>query len=336
MTSPPLLEVRELCVRFAHPAGSVEAVAGVSFDVAPGETVAVVGESGSGKSVASLAVLGLLGTGRVAAGSVSWRGEELVGATPERMRALRGAEIAMVFQNPMSSLDPLFTVGDQIAEALRAHGSMPRGQARRRAVDLLRDVGIPDPHRRVRSYPHELSGGQQQRVVVAIALACSPALLIADEPTTALDVTVEAQVLRLMRDLQRDRGTALLFITHDMGVVAEMADRVVVLYAGKVVEQGPVEEVLRTPRNPYTRALLDSIPTRAVPRDMPMPAIAGTVPHPLEMPPGCRFHPRCPEALPRCGIEEPGLVDLGPGRASRCWLHGEPAAAAAVEVSGVR
>ncbi|GAA1172055.1 ABC transporter ATP-binding protein [Pseudonocardia alaniniphila] len=334
--SSPLLEVHDLCVRFDHPAGSIEAVAGVTFDVCAGETVAIVGESGSGKSVASLAVLGLLGPGRVAGGSVTWRGEELIDATPDRMRALRGAEIAMVFQNPMSSLDPLFTVGDQIAEALRAHRSLPRAQARRRAVELLRDVGIPDAHRRVRSYPHELSGGQQQRVVIAIALACSPALLIADEPTTALDVTVEAQVLRLMRDLQRDRGTALLFITHDMGVVAEMADRVVVMYAGKVVEQGPVEEILRTPRNPYTRALLDSIPTRAVPRDQPMPAIAGAVPHPLEIPTGCRFHPRCPTALPRCSTAEPVLVDLGPGRTSRCWLHEEPAAPVAVEVSGAR
>ncbi|OLT09585.1 peptide ABC transporter ATP-binding protein [Pseudonocardia sp. CNS-139] len=336
MPSPPLLEVRDLRVRFDLPAGPVEAVAGMSFDVAAGETVAVVGESGSGKSVASLAVLGLLGAGRIAGGSVGWRGEDLVGASAERMRALRGAEIAMVFQNPMSSLDPLFTVGDQIGEALRAHGPVSRAQARARAVDLLRDVGIPDPHRRVRAYPHELSGGQQQRVVIAIALACSPALLIADEPTTALDVTVEAQVLRLMRDLQRDRGTALLFITHDMGVVAEMADRVVVMYAGKVVEQGPVEEVLRTPRNPYTRALLDSIPTRAVPRDRPMPAIAGAVPHPTEMPPGCRFHPRCPSATDRCGADEPALVELGPGRASRCWLHVEPVAARAAEVSGVR
>jgi oligopeptide/dipeptide ABC transporter ATP-binding protein len=331
-----LLDVRDLRVRFDHPAGPIEAVAGVSFDVRPGETVAVVGESGSGKSVASLGVLGLLGAGRVVGGSISWRGEELVDAPAERLRALRGAEIAMVFQNPMSSLDPLFTIGDQIAEALRAHGSPPRAEVRRRVVELLRDVGIPDPQRRVRSYPHELSGGQQQRVVIAIALACSPALLIADEPTTALDVTVEAQVLRLMRDLQRDRGTALLFITHDMGVVAEMADRVVVMYAGKVVEQGPVEEVLRAPRNPYTRALLDSIPTRAVPRDRPMPAIAGSVPHPTEMPPGCRFHPRCPEALPRCREDEPDLVGLGPGRASRCWLHEQPGVPVVMEVPGVR
>jgi oligopeptide/dipeptide ABC transporter ATP-binding protein len=339
--SPPLLAVNDLHVRFPTPTGSVEAVAGVSFTVAAGETVAVVGESGSGKSVSSLAVLGLLGGGRVTAGSVRFRDQELVGADPERLRRLRGAEIAMVFQNPMSSLDPLFTIGDQVAEALRAHRPLSRRDARLRVVELLREVGLPDPERRARSYPHELSGGQQQRVMVAIALACEPALLIADEPTTALDVTVEAQILQLLRKLQREHGTALLFITHDMGVVAEMADHVLVMYAGRVVEQGPVAEVLRAPRNPYTRALIDSIPTPTTPRDMPMPAIAGTVPHPSEMPDGCRFHPRCPSVHDRCAESEPRLYDLGPGRASRCWLHedAQPPAAPApidVEVPGVR
>jgi oligopeptide/dipeptide ABC transporter ATP-binding protein len=315
--SSPLLDVRDLSVRF----GPVEAVSGVSFTVAAGETLAVVGESGSGKSVSSLAVLGLLGGGRVTAGSIRFEGEELVGAGPERLRRLRGAEIAMIFQNPMSSLDPLFTVGNQVAEALRIHRTASRRDARRRAVELLDEVGLPDPLRRARSYPHELSGGQQQRVMIAMALACEPALLIADEPTTALDVTVEAQILELLRRMQHDHGTALLFVTHDMGVVAEMADRVLVMYAGRVVEQGAVDDVLRDPRNPYTRALIESIPTPTTPRDLPMPAIAGTVPHPSDLPGGCRFHPRCPSVLDRCATDDPPLVDLGPGRTSRCWRH---------------
>jgi oligopeptide/dipeptide ABC transporter ATP-binding protein len=333
--SPPLLEVRDLHVQFPTPTGAIEAVGGVSFAVAAGDTVAVVGESGSGKSVSSLAVLGLLGGGRVTAGSIRYSGQELVGADPERLRRLRGAEIAMVFQNPMSALDPLFTIGDQVAEALRAHRALARTDARRRVVELLREVGLPDPERRARAYPHELSGGQQQRVVVAIALACEPALLIADEPTTALDVTVEAQILALLRRMQREHGTALLFITHDMGVVTEMADRVLVMYAGRVVEQGPVAEVLRAPRNPYTRALIDSIPTPSTPRDAPMPAIAGNVPHPSEMPAGCRFHPRCPSVFDRCATGEPKLYDLGPGRSSRCWRH-EVDAPVEREVSGAR
>jgi len=323
--SPPLLDVRDLHVRFPTPDGPIQAVSGVSFSVSAGETLAVVGESGSGKSVSSLAVLGLLGGGRVTAGSVRFAGEELVGADPERLRHVRGAEIAMIFQNPMSSLDPLFTVGDQVAEALRVHRRVSRRAAHARAVDLLREVGLPDLPRRARSYPHELSGGQQQRVMIAMALACEPALLIADEPTTALDVTVEAQILDLLRRMQRDHGTALLFVTHDMGVVAEMADRVLVMYAGQVVEQGPVADVLRDPRNPYTRALIESIPTPSTPRDLPMPAIAGNVPHPSDLPGGCSFHPRCPSVLDRCATDDPPLLDLGPGRTSRCWRH-EPAA----------
>jgi len=321
LPSPPLLEVKDLYVQFPTPRGVVDAVTGVSFTVAPGETVAIVGESGSGKSVSSLAVMGLLGTGRISSGSVLLRGEELVGMDPERLRELRGTEMAMIFQNPMTSLDPLFTVGDQIIEAIRAHRRVSRREARARALELLREVGLPDPERRIRSYPHELSGGQQQRVMIAIALACEPALLIADEPTTALDVTVEAQILDLLRRMQRDHGTALLLITHDMAVVAEMADRVVVMYAGQVVEQGPVREVLRSPYNPYTRALIDSIPMPTTPRNRPMPAISGSVPTPAQLPPGCRFHPRCPSAQRRCGREVPPLLEVGVGRASRCWLH---------------
>ncbi|MGY1748926.1 ABC transporter ATP-binding protein [Modestobacter sp. SYSU DS0511] len=300
----------------------------VSFDVHPGETVAVVGESGSGKSVTALAVMGLLDSGRVEGGSIRYRDEDLARVTPRRLRDIRGDEIAMVFQNPMTALDPLYTVGNQIVEAIRLHRDLKRSEARQRAVDLLREVGLPDPERRARSYPHELSGGQQQRVMIAIALACNPALLIADEPTTALDVTVEAQILRLMRRLQRDHGTAMLFITHDMGVVAEMADRVVVMYAGKVVEQGPVEDVLADPQNPYTRALLGSIPSPTISRDVLMPAIRGAVPSLLETPSGCRFHPRCPEVFDRCPTEEPSLLQITAGRESRCWLHERTSAGA--------
>jgi oligopeptide/dipeptide ABC transporter ATP-binding protein len=230
----------------------------------------------------------------------------------------------MVFQNPMAALDPLFTVGNQVAEAIRIHRAVTRAEARTRAVELLREVGLPDPKRRARSYPHELSGGQQQRVVIAIALSCSPSLLIADEPTTALDVTVESQILGLMRKLQQEHGTALLFITHDMGVVAEMADRVAVMYAGKLIEQGTVDKVLNGPQNPYTAALLQSIPTPAMSRDSLMPAIPGAVPSLLEMPAGCRFHPRCPRSLDRCGNQEPPLFRLPEQRDSRCWLHDEP------------
>ncbi len=335
MPSPPLLEVNDLYVQFPTPTGPVNAVAGVSFTVSAGETVAVVGESGSGKSVSSLALLGLLGSGRVSAGSVLLRGEELVGADREKLRKLRGAEIAMIFQNPMSSLDPLFTIGDQLIEALRVHRPMSRRAARARAVELLREVGLPDPERRVRSYPHELSGGQQQRVMVAIALTCEPALLIADEPTTALDVTVEAQILELLRTMQRDHGTALLLITHDMAVVAEMADRVVVMYAGQVVEHGPVADVLRSPRNPYTKALIDSIPTPATPRHEPMSAIAGNVPTPAQAPSGCWFHPRCPSVYERCSVDAPPLIQLGESRASRCWTHAAESAASVEEVHRV-
>jgi oligopeptide/dipeptide ABC transporter ATP-binding protein len=317
----PLLEVTDLRVGFPTRHGPVVAVDGVSFEVYPGETVAVVGESGSGKSVTALSVMGLLDSGRIEDGSIRFRDEDLATVSPKRLREIRGEEIAMVFQNPMTALDPLYTVGNQIAEAIRLHRDVTRRDAARQAVDLLREVGLPDPERRARSYPHELSGGQQQRVMIAIALANNPALLIADEPTTALDVTVEAQILRLMRRIQRDHGTAMLFITHDMGVVAEMADRVVVMYAGQVVEQGRAEDVLRNPQNPYTRALLNSIPSPTISRHELMPAIRGAVPSLLETPSGCRFHPRCPSAFDRCPTEMPPLFEIAAGRDSRCWLH---------------
>ncbi|MFY1637993.1 ABC transporter ATP-binding protein [Solwaraspora sp. WMMB335] len=321
MTAEPLLDVRNLKVEFPTRHGRLEAVSDVSLRVEPGETIAVVGESGSGKSVTAQAVLRLLPRTCRTGGSVRFNDRDLAGLTESQMRRVRGAEIAMVFQDPMTSLDPLFTIGNQLVEALRLHLPLSRRQARQRALELLREVGLPEPERRLRAHPHELSGGQRQRVMIAIAIACNPALLIADEPTTALDVTVEAQILRLIRRLQADHGTALLLITHDMGVAAEMADRIVVMYAGKVVEQGTVEEVLLDPRNPYTRALLESIPRPGLDRHSLMPVIRGTVPGLAEMPPGCRFHNRCPSALDRCRTEEPTLLELADGRQSRCWLH---------------
>jgi oligopeptide/dipeptide ABC transporter ATP-binding protein len=316
-----LLEVRGLSVTFQGRQQDLEAVTDVSFEVGSGETVAIVGESGSGKSVTARSVLGLLPDYSRTRGSVRLRGRGDLRTMSERaLRGVRGAEIAMIFQDPMTSLDPLYPVGKQIAEALRTHRSMSRQQARARAVELLREVGIPDPHRRVDAYPHELSGGQQQRVMIAIALSCEPALLIADEPTTALDVTVEAQILRMIRDLQAARGMSLLLITHDMGVVAEMADRVVVMYAGRVVEQGSVRQVLKDPQHPYTTALLRSIPQPSTGRGAVIPHLAGAVPPLSAMPSGCRFHPRCERAWALCADTEPTLFDLG-SRSSRCWLH---------------
>jgi oligopeptide/dipeptide ABC transporter ATP-binding protein len=317
----PLLEVSNLRVGFPTRQGRIEGVSNMSFTVSESETVAIVGESGSGKSVTALSIMGLLEGGRIEEGSIRFRGEEITRLPPKQMREIRGEKIAMVFQNPMAALDPLYTVGNQVAEAIRTHRDVTAAAARTRAVELLREVGLPDPERRARSYPHELSGGQQQRVVIAIALSCNPSLLIADEPTTALDVTVEAQILQQMRSLQREHNTALLFITHDMGVIAEMADRVVVMYAGQIVEQGSVEQVLNDPRNPYTQALLRSIPSPTISRDAAIPAISGSVPSLLDVPPGCRFHPRCPQAFDPCVAEEPPLLALAERRISRCWLH---------------
>ncbi|MDY7102758.1 MAG: ABC transporter ATP-binding protein [Actinomycetota bacterium] len=316
----PLLEVSDLHVSFPSDRGEVEALAGVGFGVDRGRTVALVGESGSGKSVTALSVMGLLDHGRITSGSVRFRGSELVGTPQKELRELRGNRMSMVFQNPMSALDPLYTLGNQISEVLLSHGLASRSQARRRAVELLGEVGIPDPVHRVRAYPHQLSGGQRQRVVIAMAIASGPDLLIADEPTTALDVTVEAQILELIRELQDQYGTAVMFITHDIAVVAEMADDVVVLYAGQVVERGRAERVLASPQHPYTRALLESIPKGSTPRDVDLPAIAGSVPSLTQMPTGCRFQPRCPAAFGRCAVEEPPLFRLPAGRESRCWL----------------
>jgi oligopeptide/dipeptide ABC transporter ATP-binding protein len=320
-----LLEVSNLRTFFETDAGVSRAVDGVSFAVEAGEIVGVVGESGSGKSVTSLSILGLVPRppGRIEKGSsVRFKGEELVGAPEARLRQVRGNEIAMIFQEPMTSLNPVYPVGEQIAEALRLHRKLGKREARARAVELLREVGIADPEERARAYPHQLSGGMRQRVMIAIALSCEPALLIADEPTTALDVTIQAQILELILALRERRGMGVLLITHDLGVVAEVCDRVVVMYGGEVVEQGSVEELFRDPRHPYTRGLLAAIP-RLGKRVERLAAIPGTVPAPTAWPQGCRFHPRCAEALPRCADEAPPLVTLGAGRSVRCWLEEE-------------
>ena len=330
----PLLEVADLRTYFFTDQGVARAVDGVSFSVSPAETVALVGESGCGKTVTSLSILGLVPDppGRVMEGSsIRFDGEELVGASPERLRRLRGNRVSMIFQEPMTSLNPVFTVGDQISEPLREHRRMGRRQARERAVELLGEVGIPEPSRRFDEYPHQLSGGMRQRVMIAMALACEPTLLIADEPTTALDVTIQAQILELLAELRERHRMAVLLITHDLGVVAEVADRVVVMYAGQVVETGTAREVFGAPAHPYTEGLLASIPRvdRLGERLRPIP---GMVPAPTSWPTGCRFADRCPYAWERGRTEPPPLLELPPDagrapdeeRASRCWLVLEP------------
>jgi len=323
--SEPLLSVTELRTWFDTDQGVARAVDGVSFDVRAGETVGIVGESGCGKTVTSLSILGLLPTppARILEGSsIRFRGEELVGASARKLRGIRGNDISMIFQEPMSSLNPVYTVGDQIGEALRLHRGMSRREARSEAVRLLEEVGIANAERRVDEYPHELSGGMRQRVMIAMALSCTPELLIADEPTTALDVTIQAQILELIADLRARRGMAVLLITHDLGVVAEVCDRVVVMYAGQIVERGTVEEIFADPRHPYSRGLLESLPAVDDPGRRLKP-IAGTVPAPTRWPEGCRFRDRCPLAEARCDAPQE-LLSLGRSdRHARCWRAGE-------------
>jgi oligopeptide/dipeptide ABC transporter ATP-binding protein len=322
-----LVEVNNLCVHFDTEAGLVKAVDGVSFHINKGETLAVVGESGSGKSVTSLAIMGLLPkpAGKLAGGSIRFNGIDLAQRSEAEMRRMRGTEMGMIFQEPMTSLNPVMTVGEQIAERLRTHERLSPRAARAKAIDMLRLVRIPDPARRAENYPHQMSGGMRQRVMIAIALACHPKLLIADEPTTALDVTIQAQILDLMRRLQAEFGMGILFITHDLGVVAEMADRVVVMYAGRAVEEAGVREIFARPRMPYTRALLRSIPRvdRAAAHQQRLEAITGNVPNPLHMPSGCAFHPRCAFVEPACQSETQILQDTGGGHMVRCgkWSH---------------
>jgi peptide/nickel transport system ATP-binding protein len=315
-----LLEVRGLTTRFKVEGGEMTAVDGISFSVEAGRTLGVVGESGCGKSVTSLSVMGLLpkGQGRIASGSVMFDGTELTTLPPAGMRALRGNRMAMIFQEPMTSLNPAFTIGDQLIEAIRCHSDMSAAAARERAIDMLRKVRIPSPERRIDAYPHKLSGGMRQRVMIAMALSGSPKLLIADEPTTALDVTIQAQVLELMRTLREETGTAIMLITHDLGVIAELADDVVVMYAGRIVERASVARLFAEPQHPYTIGLLGSIPKLHLTQSR-LAAIEGQVPTPTTRMAGCRFAPRCPFAEARCTEAQPPLVDLGDGHEAACW-----------------
>jgi oligopeptide/dipeptide ABC transporter ATP-binding protein len=322
VVADPLVAVEDLRVRFTSDGATATVVDGLSFTIGRGETLAMVGESGSGKSVTALALLGLLPqpSGRLVGGRIRFDGRDLARHTAADMRRLRGTGIGMVFQEPMTSLNPVLTVGEQIAERLRAHAGLDRRRAARRAVEMLDRVRIPEAGRRARDYPHQMSGGMRQRVVIAMALACGPQLLIADEPTTALDVTIQAQILDLMRSLQAECRMAILFITHDLGVVAEMADRVIVMYAGRAVEQATVRDLFAHPRMPYTRALLRSIPRidRGAPVRRRLEAIGGNVPSPWAPLPGCAFHPRCPQAEPLCAAAPPEFEDCGAGHRVRC------------------
>jgi oligopeptide/dipeptide ABC transporter ATP-binding protein len=314
-----LLEVRGLCVSFATPRGPVRVLDDVALSVRAGEVVGLVGESGSGKSVTALSILGLLGEqGRVDAGEIRLEGRDLVRLAEREWLEVRGRQVAMVFQEPMTSLNPLLPVGFQVAEVLEEHLGLGRREAGERAIELFRDVGIPDARRRVGDYPHQLSGGMRQRVMLAMAMACRPRLLIGDEPTTALDVTIQAQILALLRDLGRAAGTALLLISHDLGVVAAMASRVVVMYAGQVVEEAPAGELFARPAHPYTRLLLAVVP-RVGEKRARLSAIAGSIPPPTAPIVGCRFHPRCPDAIPLCREAPPALEPHGPARRVRCW-----------------
>ena len=318
----PLLAVKNLRVRFRTESGMVTPVDDVSFSIDRGETVAVVGESGSGKSVTSLAIMGLLPKSRhrELSGEVLFEGRELLAAAESSMLRVRGTQIGMIFQEPMTSLNPVLRVGSQIAERLEVHEKLSPRTAWERTVEILKMVRIPDAERRAMNYPHQMSGGMRQRVMIAMALACKPKLLIADEPTTALDVTIQAQILALMRTLQSEMGMAILFITHDLGVVAEMADRVVVMYAGRAVEAAPVHEIFARPRMPYTRGLLRSIPRvdRASTHQQKLEAIRGSVPSPLALPEGCTFHPRCDLAIDACRSAVPALELAGPDHRVRC------------------
>ena len=321
----PLLEVKGLRTSFFTRDGVVHAVDGIDFHVDRGEIMGLVGESGCGKSVTSLSIMGLVGRpGRVEAGEILFDGRDLLKLKSDEMRKLRGDQLSMIFQQPQSSLNPVWDVGTQIGEVLEAHRGMKRGAARARALELLRMVGIPDPERRLKAFPHEMSGGMAQRVMIAMALACEPELLIADEQTTALDVTIQAQILDLMRNLREQTGTAIILITHDLGVVAEMCDRVAVMYAGEIVEQTDVTTLFRRPRHPYTRGLIASIPVVGNVREE-LSVIPGNVPNLIDVPKGCRFAPRCASRIAEdnaMAIDvHPGLHPLDPGHEVRCWLY---------------
>jgi peptide/nickel transport system ATP-binding protein len=321
--SEPLLEVRDLAVSFTTEEGVVQAVDGVSFELDAGEVLAVVGESGSGKSVTAMTVMGLTrGPNARFEGTAEYKGTELIKASDEDLQRVRGAEIAMIFQDPMTSLNPVQKIGDQIIEQIQAHSGMPDQQARERTVELLERVGIPRARERVDSYPYEFSGGMRQRVMIALALSCDPSILIADEPTTALDVTIQAQILQRMRELRDETGAAVILVTHDLGVVADIADRIAVMYAGRIVEQGTLDQIFYDPQHPYTWGLLGSITRVDQPRPTRLPAIAGMPPSLADRPEGCHFRPRCPHEFAEC-VKVPLLqsqIEDEPGHNDRCWL----------------
>jgi oligopeptide/dipeptide ABC transporter ATP-binding protein len=320
-----LLEIKNLQTQFLTSAGLVRAVDDVSFHLDGGELLGLVGESGCGKSITALSIMRLVAPpGKIVGGQITFDGRDLLKLSNAAMRAIRGNDIAMIFQDPMTSLNPVYTVGEQIAEALRLHRKLSRKAARAEAIEAMREVSIPDPSRRVNDYPHQLSGGMRQRVMIAMALACNPKLLIADEPTTALDVTIQAQILELLDELRKTRQLAVLLITHDLGVVAEVAERVAVMYTGKIVEESPVDELFAQPKHPYTEGLLRSVPkltAAGVVRKQRLETIEGTVPRPTDLPPGCHFAPRCPHRMPRCTEGEIPLYDLAGDVSVRCVLY---------------
>lgn len=316
----PLLEVQNLRVEFPGRRGTLRALDDVSFSIAPGEILGVVGESGAGKSLTGAAIIGLLEPpGRVAAGRIVFAGQRIDDLPPEAMRQIRGKRIGAIFQDPLTSLNPLYTVGRQLIETIQVHLGLDGAAARQRAVDLLRSTGIPAAEQRIDQYPHQFSGGMRQRVVIALALAAQPELIVADEPTTALDVSIQAQIISLLKNLARERGTAVMLVTHDMGVIAETCDRVAVMYAGRVVEIGPVAEVIHRPAHPYTAGLMGSIPAMDSDHERLL-QIDGAMPRLNAIPAGCAFNPRCPQAMDRCRTQRPDLLDAGATRAA-CWLH---------------
>jgi peptide/nickel transport system ATP-binding protein len=320
MKKDTLLSVRELKTYFYTESGAVPSVNGVSFEVKHGETVAVVGESGCGKSVTSLSIMGLVRSpGKIVGGDIRFNGQDLTTISEREYRKLRGNELSMIFQEPLTSLNPLFTIGNQLGEVILQHQQVTKEEAKQKGIEMLKKVGIPRAEQVYRSYPHQLSGGMRQRVMIAMALACESKLLIADEPTTALDVTIQAQILQLMRKLVKENDTAILLITHDLGVVAEMADTVIVMYAGQVVEQADVFTLFATPAHPYTQGLLASTPNIHASGEK-LQSIEGTVPTYETMPKGCRFFPRCPYATEQCVHQEPPLMKTGRGQHVRCWL----------------
>jgi peptide/nickel transport system ATP-binding protein len=315
-----LLSVKNLVVEFPYRRGTLRALDDISFDIAPGEILGVVGESGAGKSLTGAAIIGLLeAPGRIASGEIFLEGERIDNLPPERMRTIRGRKIGAIFQDPLTSLNPLYTIGRQLTETIRAHLPVSEDEARKRAIALLEDTGIPAAKERIDHYPHQFSGGMRQRVVIALALAAEPKLIVADEPTTALDVSIQAQIISLLKRVCREHGAAVMLITHDMGVIAETCDRVAVMYAGRVAEIGPVHEVINQPAHPYTMGLMASIPDITQDRER-LYQIDGSMPRLNAIPPGCAYNPRCPRAFDRCVVERPDLLPAGATRAA-CWLH---------------